>query len=72
MLRSVLCAAALASILATALPVTANPQAAMASDHAQAAAAPTAPPAPARSSPSAAPAPDGRDEDIIPVGPGWG
>ena len=71
MLRFVLSAMALAGILATTLPAFADPPTATASDHAQAAAATTAPPAPpalGRSSPSGAPEPDG----FIPVGPGWG
>ena len=73
MLRFVLSAMALAGLLATTLPAFADPPTATASDHAQAAAATTAPPAPAvpaRLSPSAAH--DSHDTDIIPVGLGWG
>jgi hypothetical protein len=75
MLRFVLSAMALARILATMLPAFADPLPATAADYARVAAAATAPPAPptpARLSPSAAPEPDGRDTEIIPVGPGWG
>ena len=71
MLRFVLSAMAVSGILATTLPVFADP--ATAADHAQAAAAvtaPPAPPAPARLSPSTLPDADG--DDTIPVGPGWG
>jgi len=76
-LRVVLYALACAGVLATAHPACAGPLAATASDHAQAAATATeqpAPPVPAWSSSFDAPAPAraGRDNDIIPVGLGWG
>ena len=66
MLRSVLYAIALAAILATAHPVSADPLAAMACDHTQATAAATEPPAsPVAASPRSLDAP-------APAGFGWG
>jgi hypothetical protein len=77
MLRSVLSAVALAGVLATAQPAFADPLAATASGHAQAAAAATEPslPAPALSSWSSdasAPASGGVGKNIAPAGFGWG
>jgi hypothetical protein len=76
MFRFALSAVALAGVLVTAQPSFADPLAATASDHAQAA-APTeqlAPPVPAAAASSDAPAPAnaGRSKDIIFVGFGWG
>ena len=75
MLRSIISAVALAGVLATALPAFADPLAATASDHAQAAAPATEQPATARSSPSDEQAPATNwppRKDIVPVGFGWG
>jgi len=76
MLRSVLSAIAIAGILAAAHPAIAEPLAATASDHTQAAAAmeqPT-PPAPSspRSSDAIAPASPELETDVVPIGFGWG
>jgi hypothetical protein len=77
MLRSVLYAIALAAILATAHPVSADPLAAMACDHTQAAAAATEPPAsPVAASPrsldATAPTSAGLSKEVGTVGFGWG
>jgi hypothetical protein len=77
MFRFALSAVALAGVLVTAQPSFADPLAATASDHAQAAAPVTeqlAPPVPAAAASSDAPAPAnaGRGKDIIFVGFGWG
>jgi hypothetical protein len=77
MLRFVLSAVALAGVLVAAQPSFADPLAATASDHAQAAAPATeqlTPQVPARASSSDAPAPANaeRGKDIICVGFGWG
>jgi hypothetical protein len=70
MLRSVLSAIALAAILATAHPVSADPLAAMASDHTQAATEQAAALAPASplSSDAIAPANAGPGKDVATVG----
>jgi hypothetical protein len=77
MFRIALSAVALAGVLATAQPIFADPLAATASDHTQAAASATkqlAPPVPAAAAASdaLAPANTGRGKDIIFVGFGWG
>jgi len=79
MLRFVMSAMALAGVLATALPATADPLAATASDHAKAAAPAdqqSAAPVASRSSSldAAEPAPSNArfGKDIIPIGFGWG
>lgn len=77
MLRSVLSAIALAAILATAHPVSADPLAATASDHTQAAAAAAEQPAPPaaispRSPDATGPASAGPGKDVGTVGFGWG
>ncbi len=79
MLRYIISAITLVSVLATVLPASADLLAATASDHAKAAAPvdqQSAPPAPARSAPLDAmePAPSSArfGKDIIPVGFGWG
>lgn len=74
MLRFVLSAVALAAVLATVTPASADPLDATASDHTQAAAAATQPatpsaPASSRSSDVSAPA---SVKDASPVGFGWG
>jgi hypothetical protein len=75
MLRSVFSAVALAGFLATVSPAFADPVAATAFDHAQAATSVTqqaVPPAPAQSSsPEATPVSAERGKDV-PVGFGWG
>lgn len=68
----VVSAAAVAAILAAALPAAADPRAATACGHAQTAAAATTARKPAWSPPSAAGESDGHDQDIVPVGFGWG
>jgi hypothetical protein len=77
MFRFALSAVALAGVLVAAQPSFADPLAATASDHVQAAAPATeqlVPPVPARTPPSdaRAPANAGRGKDIIFVGFGWG
>ena len=77
MLRSVLAAVALASVLAAGQPVFADPVAPAASDHVQAAtSAQEQSASPARVGAAVidvtAPASVGRDKDAIPVGFGWG
>jgi hypothetical protein len=76
MLRFALPAVALVGVLAMAQPVFADPLAATASDHAEAAAAAIeqpASPAPAWSSSSDAPATSARlGKNIAPAGFGWG
>jgi hypothetical protein len=77
MFRFVLSAVALAGVLATAHPALADPLAASASDHAQAAApateqAPLAAPAWSPSSDATAPASGWPGRGITPVGFGWG
>jgi hypothetical protein len=76
MMRFALFAVALAAVLATAQPVFADPLAATASDHAQAAAAaaeqPTSPTPVWSSSPDAPATSAGSGKNIAPAGFGWG
>jgi hypothetical protein len=74
MLRSIISAVALATVLATVHPAFADPLAAKASDQTQPAAAATqqqTPPAAALSRPSGVTAP-ATSKDFSPVGFGWG